>query len=743
MKKHNIILALSAMLAVIFALSSCSGTAKTPVIDDATHVYTSLDIAETADIAHAYNFFVNNTLMYAVCLENTDEEFVYSTKLYSFTLDGAFVAAQTIPGVFAPQTADFLMVENGVTTVLSDNVYGEYIPGQLTPMRTVNLTDFVGDGVRVSVAAIDGAGNFYFASGSKVTALSSHDLSVLSEITLSGDVEKLTRASDGTVIAKFTSGGVSSFERLDGGGSLGSMNLPANVDVTNGADIYFGSGDAHDGYEMYIADSVGLYGFNAADAEATLLVNWKNSFISGRTVTDLIVLSPEKMMYMYQNQVTGKTCLSMLTKRADGEEGSGKYVVSLGYYQTFDDHIEFIVNEFNRNNDKYKVVINDYSAYNTPEDSAAGKVALDNEIAAGNAPDIVSHANYDYVRNFAEKGLFADLYTFMKSDGDLTADSLLSAATAPFEIGGKLYTVPTRFSVSALSGKSALIPEDGTVTGIIDLAKSLSAGKALIKNQTRGVTANLLFKIGYDTFIDYEKATCNFDSAEFIEVIEYLKSLPETADRSLYDSPEKEIASYQNGNILLQQSRVGSVSDYVNQKFIFAQEGVSYIGYPSSSGGAGVVQPYDCYGITKDSPVKDGAWEFVKFMLSDEIQASVQEMNPVTADVFESLLQTEADKIYYCLYSGGMISHPGDHVPDAEMYRQNYGDGEFITVTDDDIAKIKALVNADSAVYEKDKPVLDIINEELESYFNGSKSADETAKVIQSRAAQYISETYK
>jgi len=41
-----------------------------------------------------------------------------------------------------------------------------------------------------------------------------------------------------------------------------------------------------------------------------------------------------------------------------------------------------------------------------------------------------------------------------------------------------------------------------------------------------------------------------------------------------------------------------------------------------------------------------------------------------------------------------------------------------------------------------DESLTDIINEEANNYFKGTKSVDETASLIQSRASIYLSEQY-
>ena len=62
--------------------------------------------------------------------------------------------------------------------------------------------------------------------------------------------------------------------------------------------------------------------------------------------------------------------------------------------------------------------------------------------------------------------------------------------------------------------------------------------------------------------------------------------------------------------------------------------------------------------------------------------------------------------------------------------------------TQEDVDQVKDLVENTTAVYgAASEEVTNIINEEAAAYFSGQKSAEEVAKIIQSRMQVYLSET--
>ena len=79
-------------------------------------------------------------------------------------------------------------------------------------------------------------------------------------------------------------------------------------------------------------------------------------------------------------------------------------------------------------------------------------------------------------------------------------------------------------------------------------------------------------------------------------------------------------------------------------------------------------------------------------------------------------------------------------------YDETYyvGDVEVIVKpsTDKDIEEVMSFIKSVDTIYQTDEDLMNIIKEEAEVFFEGKKSAEEAARIIQSRASIYVSENY-
>ena len=72
----------------------------------------------------------------------------------------------------------------------------------------------------------------------------------------------------------------------------------------------------------------------------------------------------------------------------------------------------------------------------------------------------------------------------------------------------------------------------------------------------------------------------------------------------------------------------------------------------------------------------------------------------------------------------------------------DYGDVSFTfgPASDADIALLERLVAGTHKHYEQNSTVTEILMEETEAYFNGEKTVDEVAELIENRVSTYVNE---
>ncbi len=184
-----------------------------------------------------------------------------------------------------------------------------------------------------------------------------------------------------------------------------------------------------------------------------------------------------------------------------------------------------------------------------------------------------------------------------------------------------------------------------------------------------------------------------------------------------------------NGELLLSTAYVYEPGLYALYRAHSTDEAVSFVGYPSKSGGVTLMVAGGGFAISAASAHKEAAWEFIKPLLTYEYQSErLNQMGfPTNAAAFEKDLAAEKTPPV----GGGMAYH--------------YGNGaNFDSVTEQERQELRALIG--DAAFARDRDYADIISiirEESAHFFAGSKTAAECAALVQSRVSVLLSEKFE
>ena len=193
-------------------------------------------------------------------------------------------------------------------------------------------------------------------------------------------------------------------------------------------------------------------------------------------------------------------------------------------------------------------------------------------------------------------------------------------------------------------------------------------------------------------------------------------------------------ASYREGRSLLSNEYVYQFSNIRElEDGKFGGE-VTFIGYPVSNGSGTVISANNTFAITTKAKNPQGAWEFVKYFLSDEYQNEVGGNFPVKLSAYDKLMQEAKEKPFYMDENNNKVEYDNTYwIGNTSV---NIG-----VNTDADNEKMMNLIKSATSVYSYDTDLMKIITEEAAAYFAGQKSVDEVADIIQNRASTYISES--
>ncbi len=492
------------------------------------------------------------------------------------------------------------------------------------------------------------------------------------------------------------------------------------------------AGDAQT--DIVYTTTTGVYSIGREDTTEHQWMSFINSDVPTTNMNHIVLLNETQFMGFYFDDYNHTQKVSIFTKINPEAVKDKTVLVLAGYYVP--QEVKSRVVQFNKTNPKYKIVIKEYYIYDTMEDGMAGYNKLNMDILERGLPDILIVDSYFPVSGYISKGLLADIDELIAADEELSKTEFMDNVFDAYRVNGKLYYVTPSFSVKTLVGKSSLVGErtSWTMQEMMELMTSMPEGTQLMGELTRSNFIQMMIQYCGNDFVDVEAGKCNFNSDNFIAMLEYAGTLPVDINWSEYgeDYWVKQDSQYRENRTLLAECNVSNVryvNDYINGYF---GEEISYIGFPSDVGNGAVVEAGEQYVISAKSEHIDGAWEFVRYYLTEEYQKEVL-MLPVNKDVFLERAM-EATKNPYTIDRNGNKTE--------YEYKLSIG-GESVVLpnmSEEQVSEFVEFVESiDRCVY-YDEAIEAIINEEVASFLANQKSATEVAGVIQSRVEIYVNE---
>ena len=486
--------------------------------------------------------------------------------------------------------------------------------------------------------------------------------------------------------------------------------------------------------DVVYTTSSGVYGIGKGEIAESQWMNFINSNVPTTNMNHIILLDEKQFIGFYFDDYNHTQKVSIFTKANSDEIMDKKVLVLAGYYIPHE--VKSRVVQFNKTNTEYRIVIKEYHTYDTMEDGMAGYNRLNMDILERGLPDILIVDSYFPVSGYISKGLLADIDKLIAEDEELSKTEFMDNVFDAYRVDGKLYYVTPSFSVKTLVGKTSLVGErtSWTMEEMMELKTSMPEGTQLIGELTRDGFVEMIMQYCGNDFVDVETGKCNFNSDNFIAMLEFVKNLPEDIYWSEYgdDYWETQDSQYRENRTLLSECEVSNVryvNDYINGYF---GEEISYIGFPSETGNGAVVEAGEQYVISAKSENIDGAWEFVRYYLTEEYQKEVL-MFPVNKDVFVERAMESTRNPYTIDSNGNKMEYEN---------KLSIG-GESVVLPNMTVEQVNKFVefvgNIDKCVY-YNEDIKAIINEEVDSFLAYQKRASEVAEVIQSRVEIYVNE---
>lgn len=416
------------------------------------------------------------------------------------------------------------------------------------------------------------------------------------------------------------------------------------------------------------------------------------------------------------------------------------------------------VKAFNDSNENYRIELKVYTEGGNYPESAE---LIRRDILAGDAPDIIqNYIGGMTVDSFgARESLFVDMYELIDNDEKISRDDFIDGYLEAMDFHGKLLKISPCFSIHTFAVKDKFLGSltEWNTTEMIKIISERPEHTGIFTEcefYTR--TDMLLQLVDYCSFIDYEKAECYFDSAEFINLMKQVQEneigLTQAEFEAMHDddgvlffeSPGNRYRYFWDDNYLLDKSHINNMGSFlytVKGKF---NEPVTFIGMPNDMG-AGLSFTLDAHttlSIMQSCENIDGAWEFIRdgFFSESFYHDYYAKGNLPAIEKYldEQIEATKELEMYEDPETGKLENYNFYSLDDMSEERYYYD-----PFTDEEAQKYGDIVRKAAKCERRlDSVVYNIIREELDAYFNGERSAEDAADIIQNRLSIYLSENY-
>ena len=506
------------------------------------------------------------------------------------------------------------------------------------------------------------------------------------------------------------------------------VELPGNFNLYG---IYQGNG-----CDFLLNGNGGVYTYNIGDTEITQIMNFINSDLGTSYLQYITMLDQEHLVGMYYDETDNYSMKTAIFTKVDPKDVPDKETLILGANYLDSATRKQIIN-FNKTNSKYRIAVRDYSEYATMNDYMASYTQLNNDIISGNMPDILVVDSNVPVENYISKGLIADIGEFIERDEELSQVEYMDNVFDAYRVNGTLYYLVPSFNVRTVIGKTSLVGdrEGWNMEEFMALMDSLPEGTNSFGEVTRSYFLTMLMQYCGTDLIDVSTGKCNFESQEFINMLEFAATLPDSYDYYYEDDYDWTAyqSQYRDNRTVLMETYIGQIKGLTYTLNGYFGEDINYIGFPCEGRNGSVISAGTSYVLSAKSGNLDGAWEFVRYYLTDDCQTGDDYYGlPVKKDVFYEKAAEALERPYYL--------ENGEKVEYDDIYYMNDEEITLPPLNQEQLEQVTEFISSiDRKIYYNEN-ITNIINEEAEAFFSGQKSAADVAKIIQSRAQIYVDE---
>ncbi len=496
--------------------------------------------------------------------------------------------------------------------------------------------------------------------------------------------------------------------------------------------------------DFIISDGTSLYGYSMEKQQSHTVLQWIDSDINGQYISGIDTAEDGRILVLIEDWETNENSMALL-KKTPASEVVQKQVITLGCFYPEQELLSVAI-KFNKQSDKYRITFRNYFDNSNGWSQELYNDAItnmQNAVISGASPDLIELSQLN-AEQLANKGALEDLKAYMDKSSKLNVSDYFSNLVDCYTYNNALVAIPRRFYVQTMAGSSKLLGniQGWTMKELVEFADR-NQGKDLFRYVTKESMLAIMMQFNESAFIDWNTGKCNFDTQDFLDLLEFANRCPEEQD---YDSSApSEMTMLEKGDLLLSTVYISQFQDLQPYMKALNNE-VTFVGFPTVDGKRGnLLSIGELFGISSRSEMKEGAWEFLEFYLSGESDSDRYNFGfPANRKQFEKEA-AEAVKIQYYTDDNGdyILDEEGNPIQMNAGGGMSYEDGwsiDFTVPTQQEVDTIVSIIENARPISAQNEEIMKIINEEVEGFFSGQKPVKDVADIIQRRVQMYVDE---
>ncbi|MBR3143167.1 MAG: extracellular solute-binding protein [Clostridiales bacterium] len=451
---------------------------------------------------------------------------------------------------------------------------------------------------------------------------------------------------------------------------------------------------------------------------------------------------------MFESQFVSNFVIIELTK-ADKNPHAGKTIMEL-YIPNgeINETVSDAIIKYNETNKKYYIQVTDrynkqkylgsYGFFTSDDERDAAYMNADAQLSYELAMDIMNGEGPDILMNTSGFGQLnndnhlVDLSPYLT---DLDDNKYFTNIIEKAHTNGKLYQLPVSFTIEGIQTDPQYAGESGigfTPEEYKEFLYGPLNGKDIIQSG-QALYLTKLFNGMSDVFIKDGKV--DLTGPEFEVLADYVRdNVPENSKKwfeSEEDIPKSEEDDPAPGrNKTAYYCKCPGISGYLVKRARI-NEGTAILGIPSADGRGPMIGPDISVAVSTHAINKDACIEFVKLLLSDEVQSEL-----ALSDRFV-LNRTEFRKV--CKQA---IEYYNSPEVQRSAYDYSIGTEVWINIefTTDDIDNLEKIILSCSGMDSPDSAINLILAEEMPAYFLEQKDLASVVKIMQDRMQKVLDE---